>query len=93
MNFYPTEKNVGGWDRLLRLIVGPALLVVAAVAAGGIVTLSPLLIASSAVVGLILTVTGLTQKCPLNNALGMNTYNDGKTAGSETEGESAKRTL
>lgn len=91
MRFYPTEKNVGSWDRLIRLIVGPVLLIVSAAAALGAITISPVLIALSVIVGAILTVTGLTQKCPLNNLLGINTYRGRTTPESETEQEAAER--
>ncbi|MDG5776642.1 DUF2892 domain-containing protein [Haloarculaceae archaeon H-GB2-1] len=91
MSFYPSEKNVGSWDRLLRLIVGPVLLIVSAAAALGVVALSPVVIALSAIVGAILTVTGTTQKCPLNNLLGINTYRGRTTSESETEQEAAER--
>ena len=91
MRFYPTEKNVGGWDRLLRLVVGPVLLVVSAVAALGAIALSPLLTALSAIVGAVLTITGLTQKCPLNNLLGLNTYTDRTKTESEPEQEVVER--
>lgn len=91
MRIYPTEKNVGGWDRLLRLVVGPVLLVVAAAAALGAIVLSPVLVALSAIVGAILTVTGLTQKCPMNHLLGMNTYEGRPTGEPETEQEAVER--
>lgn len=93
MRFYPTEKNVGGLDRRVRLIVGPVLLVVAAAAAVGAIALSPALIALGAIVGVVLTATGLTQKCPMNSLLGMNTFEGRKTTDgeSETEREFVKR--
>jgi len=91
VSLYPTNKNVGGWDRLLRLIVGPALLVVSAAAVVGVIGLSPVLIAFSAIVGAILTVTGLTQKCPLNNLVKMDTYKGRKEPDSTTEPEAAER--
>lgn len=91
MRFYPTEKNVGGWDRLLRLIVGPVLLLVTAAAALGIIVLLPVLTVLSAIAGAILTITGLTQKCPMNNLLGLNTYKGRKMSESETEQEASKR--
>ena len=91
MRFYPAEKNVGSWDRLLRLIVGPVLLVVSGAAVVGAIALSPVLVALSAIVGAILTVTGLTQKCPLNNLIGLNTYKGRKPTESETEQELVER--
>ncbi|KYH24710.1 hypothetical protein HAPAU_30860 [Halalkalicoccus paucihalophilus] len=91
MRFYPPEKNVGGWDRLLRLIVGPILLIGSAAAILGVIVLSPILVALGVIVGATLTVTGLTQKCPLNNLLGLNTYKSRRTAESETEQENIER--
>ena len=91
MSLYPSEKNVGSWDRLLRLLVGPVLLVVSGAAVLGAITLSPVLVALSAIVGVILTVTGLTQKCPLNNLLGLNTYRGRKPTETETEQEVVER--
>lgn len=85
MGLYPTGKNVGGWDRLLRLVVGPVLLIVALAAVLGAITLGPVVIAISAIVGVILTVTGLTQKCPLNQLLGVNTYKGKPPREAETE--------
>ena len=91
MSFYPTEKNVGGWDRLLRLIVGPVLIVISAGAVVGFISISPALIVLSAIVGPILTVTGLTQKCPVNNLIGMDTYKGRKVTDSTTEQEVVER--
>ncbi|WP_232701525.1 YgaP family membrane protein [Halobacterium wangiae] len=75
---------MGGVDRLLRLIVGPALLVVAAAELLGAIVLGPIAFAASVVVGAILTITGLTQKCPMNQLIGLNTFRREKT---ETETE------
>jgi hypothetical protein len=73
------EKNVGGWDRMVRFVAGPILVAVAvAVLAGG------LDIGITGVVGLAITalllvaggiflVTGMTQKCPANKVAGINT--------------------
>jgi hypothetical protein len=73
------QKNVGGYDRLLRFVVGPILVVVGGAAFGGVLTLATgtvgLVLAGVALlVGAILTVTAVTQKCPLNSVLGLNTY-------------------
>jgi hypothetical protein len=68
------EKNVGGFDRTARLIAGPALLVVVLAWLLGAIALDLWLGAVVLLVGAILTVTGLTQKCPANSILGMNTF-------------------
>ena len=67
------QKNVGGIDRTGRLVIG-AIAVLAGVAAllgywaVGIVTAVIAL-----VIGAILLVTGTTQKCPINDAAGVDT--------------------
>lgn len=75
------EKNVGGYDRIARFVVGPVLLVVGLAAFAGLLTLAAgtlgLVLAGAAVlVGAVLLVTAATQKCPLNSVVGMNTYQD-----------------
>ncbi|WP_225333461.1 YgaP family membrane protein [Halomicrobium urmianum] len=72
------EKNVGGYDRIARLVVGPILLLVAVAVLAGVVTVTGLLgaalIVGALLVGLVLLVTGFTQRCPLNDVLGIDTY-------------------
>lgn len=85
------EKNVGGYDRLARFVVGPVLIVGGAAALAGILTIATgtlglALAALGIVVGAILTVTAATQKCPLNNVLGLDTY---RRTGGETSTEDA----
>ncbi|MFC7096973.1 YgaP family membrane protein [Halobaculum marinum] len=91
MELIPSEKNVGGWDRTVRLVVGPILLIVAAAALLGVVTLGPVVIAASALVGLVLTVTGAVQKCTLNSLLGLNTYRGATEEQAEQEIERTER--
>lgn len=76
------DKNVGGYDRLARFVVG-ALLVLAGVAGyAGLfrVAVGPLPQALTSlvlvVVGAVLLVTGLTRKCVLNSVVGMNTFEE-----------------
>ncbi len=67
------QKNVGGIDRTGRIVIG-AIAVLAGIAAlmgywaVGIVTAVIAL-----VIGAILLVTGTTQKCPINDAAGVDT--------------------
>jgi hypothetical protein len=73
------EKNVGGYDRIARFVVGPALLLFGGASLGGLVTLAAGTVGLALgvivlLVGAILTVTAITQKCPLNNLIGLNTY-------------------
>lgn len=73
------EKNVGGYDRIARLVVGPILLLAGIASYAGLLTLAvgpvPQALASVIVflVGAILLVTGLVMKCPLNRVLGIDT--------------------
>jgi|AntRauMinimDraft_4_1070384.scaffolds.fasta_scaffold00059_37 hypothetical protein len=76
MKLYPSRKNVGGWDRMARLVLGPVLLVVAGAELLGAIAIGTVAFAVSLVVGSILTVTGLTQKCPASQAAGVNTYDE-----------------
>lgn len=73
------EQNVGGYDRTARLVLGPVLAIVGTAALFGFVTvaagtLGVALAAVALLVGLVFVVTGLTQKCPLNSVLGLDTY-------------------
>lgn len=68
------DKNVGGLDRTARLVIG-ALLVLAFVASYvGYVQLGLTVGLAGLLVGAILLVTGTAQKCPINQAAGINTY-------------------
>lgn len=86
------EKNVGGYDRLARLVAGPVLLAVGLAAVGGFLTLAAgtlglVLAAAATVVGGVFLVTGIIQKCPINSALGMDTYRGGERASDGTDDE------
>jgi len=75
------EKNVGGYDRTARFVLGPILLILGVAAFSGILTLASgtlgLVIAGVALlIGAVLTVTATTQKCPLNAAIGLNTFRE-----------------
>lgn len=71
--------NVGGYDRIARLVLGPLLFVVGIVGYAGLVPLAvgpvPQAFGSLllVLVGLILTVTGAVRRCPLNAVVGLNT--------------------
>lgn len=74
------KKNVGGVDRAARLVIGPVLLLAGVAGYVGLFSLAvgPLPQALTAViaflVGTILLVTGLIQRCPLNRLLKLDTY-------------------
>ena len=85
------EKNVGGYDRIARFVVGPILVVVGLASFGGLLTLAAgtlglVLAAVALIVGLVLVTTAVTQKCPLNSVLGLNTYR-GDTEPATTDAE------
>jgi len=67
------ERNVGGLDRSGRLVVGS----IAALAGIGTVTgywaIGPVVGGLALAVGAILLFTGTTQKCPVNDAAGIDT--------------------
>lgn len=74
------EKNVGGYDRIGRFVIGAILVLAGIVGYAGVmqVAVGPLPQALTSIVlvliGAILLVTGYTRKCPINSAIGMNTY-------------------
>lgn len=67
------EKNVGGMDRTGRLIVGAVLAIAGVAALLGYWGLGAVLGAVALVLGAVLLVTGTTQKCPINEAAGIDT--------------------
>ena len=77
------ELNVGSTDRLVRIVLGAVLLVVAilvglgvvGIGSGTLATVGALLVL--AVVGLVLLVTGYTQTCPAYRLLGIRTLRRG----------------
>ena len=85
------KTNVGGYDRLARLVAGPVLLVVGLASLGGLLTLAAgtagvALGGLLALAGMILTVTALTRTCPLNSLLGLDTSGDAAArSGEEVE--------
>jgi hypothetical protein len=67
------QKNVGGYDRIARLVAGPLLLLVAVAGVVGAFPLGTIVVVVAVLVGLILTVTGVLQRCPLNTLFGVDT--------------------
>ena len=89
------EKNVGGYDRLARLVFGPVLLVVGAAGLAGILTITAgtlgLLFAGALfVVGAVFLVTGVTQRCMLNGLLGLDTYEESSESAQESDRTGSK---
>lgn len=83
------KKNVGGMDRIARLVIGPVLVLAGIAGYAGFLALAvgplPQALASVLVflVGAILLVTGLVQKCPINQLIGLNTYRQKETGESD----------
>jgi len=83
------QKNVGGTDRIARLVIGPVLILAGVAGYAGLLALAvgPLpqaLVAGIVLlVGAVLLVTGVVQQCPLNSVLGFNTYREEETGGTE----------
>jgi drug/metabolite transporter (DMT)-like permease len=67
------EKNVGGIDRTGRIIIGAILAIAGIAALLGYWGAGAAIGAVALIVGAILFVTGTTQKCPINEAAGINT--------------------
>lgn len=72
------DKNVGGYDRIARLVAGPILLALGIAALAGVLTLAEgatgmALAVIALLIGVVFLGTALTQKCPLNSLLGINT--------------------
>ncbi|MEF8807066.1 YgaP family membrane protein [Natronomonas sp.] len=74
------NKNVGGYDRIGRFVIGAALVIVGIVGYVGMLRVAAgpipqaLMSLILVLIGAILLVTGYIQKCPLNSVLGMNTF-------------------
>jgi|AntRauTorckE6833_2_1112554.scaffolds.fasta_scaffold05488_6 hypothetical protein len=73
------QKNVGGYDRITRFVLGPILVVL------GLAHVLELLVIASGTLGLgiaiaailvgaVFLATATTQTCPLNHVLGIDTY-------------------
>jgi len=67
------ERNVGGYDRLARLVVGPVLLIAGVASLAQFLPLGLPIAAVALVAGAILLATGAMRQCPLNSLLGINT--------------------
>lgn len=74
------KKNVGGFDRIARIIFGPLLILGGIAGYIGLIPVAfgpvPQALGSLILVliGAILAVTAVTQKCPVNWVLGVDTY-------------------
>lgn len=71
------DKNVGGIDRTGRIIIGVIVAVAGIAALAGYWAVGTVVAGVALVVGAILLVTGTTQKCPVNEAAGIDTTEAG----------------
>ena len=67
------EKNVGGIDRYGRIVLGLAAVIVGIAIFAGYWAVGAVVGAIALAIGVILLVTGGAQKCPINQAAGIDT--------------------
>ncbi|TMT87892.1 DUF2892 domain-containing protein [Haloterrigena sp. H1] len=67
------QKNVGGIDRTGRIVIGVIAVLAGIAALMGYWAVGIVTAVIALVVGAILLVTGTTQKCPINDAAGIDT--------------------
>ncbi|WP_265109214.1 YgaP family membrane protein [Halosolutus halophilus] len=70
------ERNVGGIDRIGRIVIGVVVAIAGIAALAGYWAVGAVIGILALVVGGILFVTGTTQKCPINEAAGIDTTED-----------------
>ena len=73
MRCITVNKNVGGIDRIGRIVIGVLVLVAGLAIVAGVWEVSVIAGVVALLVGVILLATGTTQKCPLNEAAGIDT--------------------
>lgn len=84
------EKNVGGYDRIARLVVGPILVVLGVASYLGYVlavsdTLGYAVAGLAVLVGPVFVVTGVLQRCVLNSLVGTNTAESGSGSSPDSD--------
>lgn len=67
------EQNVGGIDRIGRIVIGIPVAIAGIAALAGYWEIGAIAGAVGIVIGAILLVTGTAQKCPINEAAGIDT--------------------
>lgn len=67
------DKNVGGIDRTGRIVIGVVIAIAGIAALTGYWAAGAVIGGIALVIGAILLVTGTTQKCPINEAVGIDT--------------------
>ncbi|MFT4883538.1 MAG: hypothetical protein ACI8U4_001045 [Natronomonas sp.] len=77
------DKNVGGYDRIGRFVIGAVLVIAGIAGYAGLfrVAVGPVPQALMAlilvVIGAVLLVTGYSRTCPINSMLGIDTFKRG----------------
>jgi uncharacterized membrane protein len=67
------KRNVGGIDRSGRIVIGIVAAIAGIAALAGYWAVGTAIGGVALVIGVILLVTGTTQKCPINEAAGIDT--------------------
>lgn len=67
------DKNVGGIDRTGRIVIGVVVAIAGIAALTGYWAAGAVIGSIALVIGAILLATGTTQKCPINEAAGIDT--------------------
>lgn len=67
------EKNVGGVDRIGRFVIGIVAAIAGIAALAGVWSAGALVGGVALLIGIVLLATGATQKCVINDLLGINT--------------------
>lgn len=67
------DKNVGGVDRIGRIVIGIVVAIAGIAALTGYWAVGAVAGAVAIIIGAILLLTGTTQKCPINKAAGIDT--------------------
>ncbi|MDY6818537.1 MAG: DUF2892 domain-containing protein [Halobacteriales archaeon] len=65
------KKNVGGLDRTGRLVIGTIFGIAGAVVLSGYIALGDTIGLMGIIVGVVLLITGTTQRCPVNSVAGL----------------------
>lgn len=71
------KKNVGGFDRIGRIVIGIVVAIAGIAAFADYWAIGATAGAVAILIGVILLVTGTTQKCPINEAAGIDTTSGG----------------
>lgn len=70
------DKNVGGLDRQIRIVLGAVLGALSLAILGEYIEAQMILSPVLGVISLVLLATGYAQKCPVSDAVGKNTYEE-----------------